>query len=214
VNDYFAIPFSLYGVPEVEEFIGREKELSQMEEALHGDGSERTVVVLQGLGGMGKTQLPVKHLKDHRDTYSATFWLNGKTEDMLKQSFASMTSRFQSEHLTSPLLKTAAESKDIDEVVASIRKWLSIKENHRWMLVFDNVDNPSVAGNKDPQAYDIRKYFPETHHGSIIVTTRSSSLRIGRVIPVRKLRDVEEGIAILTSMSGRPDLRQGKQFEL
>jgi AAA+ ATPase superfamily predicted ATPase len=65
------MPFSLYGVPEAEEFVGRGKELSQMEEALHGDGSERMVVVLQGLGGIGKTQLAVQYLKTHRDTYSA-----------------------------------------------------------------------------------------------------------------------------------------------
>jgi hypothetical protein len=203
------MPFSLYGVPEIDEFIGRTAELHKIKKAFHRSGSERRVVVLNGLGGMGKTQLAIKHLKDHRDTYSATFWLHGKTEETLKQSFVEMARRLHSEHEKSPLLRTAATSKEVDEVVASMRKWLNIKENHRWILVFDNVDNPKVAGNKDPQAYDVRRYFPEAHHGSIIITTRSASLRIGKVITVRKLQVIEDGIAILSSVSGREDLHHG-----
>jgi hypothetical protein len=214
VTDEFSLPFSLYRVPEIEEFVGRTVELSKIEEAFQRDGSERTVVVLHGLGGIGKTQLAIKHLKDHRGTYSATFWLNGRTEDTLKQSFIDMARRLHSEHENSPLLKSAAKSKDVDQVVASIRKWFSIKENNKWMLVFDNVDNPKTAGNEDRQAYDIRLYFPEAHHGSIIIATRSSSLRIGKVISVPKLQDTEEGIAISTSVSGRENLHQGNYAEI
>jgi hypothetical protein len=53
----FRLPFSLSGVPEVQTFIGREKELTNIGEALQGDGSRRRVVLLQGLGGIGKTYL-------------------------------------------------------------------------------------------------------------------------------------------------------------
>jgi hypothetical protein len=184
-----------------------------MKEAFYSDGSERTVVVLHGLGGIGKTQLTVRFLKEHKDKYSGIFWLNGRSEDTLKQSFASMAGRLQSANKASPLLKKAVESKDIDEVVGCIRKWLSIKENYRWMLVFDNIDNPKVAGNKDPQAHDVRNYFPEAYHGSIIVTTRSSSLNIGRIISLRKLQEVGEGVAILASASGRQNLDKGNRVE-
>jgi hypothetical protein len=214
VTDEFSLPFSLYGVPEIEEFVGRTVELSKIEKAFQRNGSERTIVVLHGLGGVGKTQLAIKYLKDHRETYSATFWLNGRTEDTLKQSIVDMARRLHSEHENSPLLKSAAESKDVDQVVASIRKWLSIKENNRWILVFDNVDNPKTAGNEDSQAYDIRLYFPEAHHGSIIIATRSSSLRIGKVIPVPKLQDTEESISILRLMSGREHLNHGNHAHI
>jgi hypothetical protein len=208
------MPFSLYGVPEAEEFVGRGKELSQMEEALHGDGSERMVVVLQGLGGIGKTQLAVQYLKTHRDTYSAIMWLNGRTEDTLKQSFAALAKRLYTQYKSSTLLRKTAEAENMDEIVAGVRAWLSIQGNHRWILVFDNIDNPKLPGSKDPQAYDIRCYFPEPYHGSIIVTTRSSGLKVGRVISIRKLQDIEESIAILKSMSGRPNLDQGNQVKI
>jgi hypothetical protein len=88
-----------------------------------------------------------------------------------------MAKRLHKQHKDSGLLKAAAEAKDMDEVVSGVREWLSIQRNHRWILVFDNIDNPKTPGSKDPQAYDIRCYFPEAHRGSIVVTTRSSSHR-------------------------------------
>ncbi|SLM38087.1 P-loop containing nucleoside triphosphate hydrolase [Lasallia pustulata] len=196
VKEDFTVPFSLSGIPETENFIGRKEELGKIKDALQGDGSQRAVVLLHGLGGIGKTQLAVTFVKEHRDTYSAIFWLNGKNEDTLKQSFAVMANRLYKEHPSSALLRTAAEAKDVDQVVVIIRQWLSARENHRWMLVFDNIDNPKLPGNEDPQAYDVRLYFPEAYQGSILITTRSSRLKIGKVVSVRKLVDIRESIAI------------------
>ncbi|SLM38232.1 nb-arc and tpr domain protein, partial [Lasallia pustulata] len=206
VKEDFTVPFSLSGIPETESFVGRKEELAKIKEAFQDDGSQRTVVLLHGLGGIGKTQLAVTFVKEHRDTYSAIFWLNGKNEDTLKQSFAVMANRLYKEYPSSALLRTAAEAKDVDQIVGIIRQWLSAKENHRWMLVFDNIDNPKLPGNEDPQAYDVRLYFPEAYQGSILITTRSSRLKIGKVVSVRKLVDIRESIAILTSTSGRVNL--------
>jgi len=44
------------------------------------DGSRR-IVVLYGLGGIGKIQFTVAYAKRHKDNYSAVFWLNIKDED-------------------------------------------------------------------------------------------------------------------------------------
>ena len=116
----------------------------------------------------------MEFLKVHRETYPAIFWLHGKNEDTLKHSFAQMAKRLHIEYPSSALLKRAVEEKDSDQVVAAVKQWLSIKENTQWILVFDNVDNPKLPGISDPQAYDIRSYFPEAHQGSILITTRAS----------------------------------------
>jgi adenylylsulfate kinase-like enzyme len=89
----FHLPFSLSGVPEVQKFIGRQKEMTNIREALEGDGSRRKVVLLQGLGGIGKTQLAVSFLKTYTDSYSAIVWLDGKSEDALRQSYAATAKR-------------------------------------------------------------------------------------------------------------------------
>ncbi|MCJ1271049.1 hypothetical protein MMC22_010948 [Lobaria immixta] len=203
VKESFSLPFSLSGVPEIDEFVGRKEELFKINEAFQGNGSQRKVVILHGLGGMGKTQLAVAYIKEQRDTYSAIFWLNGENEDTLKQSFAVMAERLHNEFPSSTLLKTAVEEKNADRMVAAIKQWLSRRKNTRWILIFDNVDNPKLPGIEDPQAYDIRSYFPEVHQGFILITTRSFRLQIGRVVSVKKLLDIQESITILKSTSGR-----------
>ncbi len=209
MKEDFSIPFSLSGVSEIEQFVGRKEELSKVKDSFQGDGSQRKIVLLHGLGGIGKTQLAVTFVKEHRDTYSAIFWLNGKNEDTLKQSFAGMAKRLHNEYPSSVLLRTTTKEKNLDRVVAVIKQWLSLRGNTRWMLVFDNIDNPKLPGIEDPQAYDIGLYFPEAHQGSILITTRSSRLEIGKVVPVKKLVNIQESITILASTSGRVILNQG-----
>jgi hypothetical protein len=204
----FYLPFSLSGVPEAQTFVGREKESTDIQEAFQGDGSRRKVVVLKGLGGIGKTQLAVKFVKEVADNYSAIIWLDGKTEDTLKQSFALSAKRLYKHHPASKVLKRAVESKDIDDAVASVKDWLSAERNHRWLLVFDNIDNPILPDVEDLRAYNVQSYFPGANQGSIIITTRSLRLNIGDIVPVTKL-GTEESIEILRSTSRREGLDQG-----
>lgn len=208
----FSIPFSLSGVPETKNFVGRDQELLEIKEEFQGNKSHRKTIILHGLGGIGKTQLAVKFLKEQRDTFSAIFWMNGKTQDMLKQSFVSMAKRLHNEYPSSALLSTAAESKDPEQVVEAMKRWLSAKGNCRWLLVFDNFDNPRLpSGINDPQAYDIKSYFPDAHQGFILITTRSSWVKVvGKVIQVKKLQSIGESIAILAHMSERQISDQGK----
>ena len=210
VDEDFSISFSLSGIPEVENFVGREEEFAKIDETFQGDGSHRKTVTLQGLGGIGKTQLAVTFLKRRRDAYSAIFWLNGKDEDLLKQSFATIAKRLYDKNPSSTLLRTAVESKDADQIVEAVKRWLSVKANTHWILVFDNIDNPKLPGINDPQAYDIESYFPETHQGFILVTTRTLRLNLGEVIPLKKLQNVRESIAILAHTSGRQVSDQGR----
>ena len=209
-NEDFIVAFSLTGVPEVENFVGRDKELVEIKEAFQGNGSHRKTVILQGLGGIGKTQLAVAFAKQQRDQFSAVFWLNGQTEDTLKQSFIKIAKRLHNSHPSSTLLKRAAESKEPDQIIETVKQWLSAKGNIQWMLVFDNIDNPKISGIiQEPRAYDIKSYFPEAHQGFILITTRSSQLKIGKVMPVRKLQNIGESIAIVSHMSERQISDQG-----
>ena len=61
----FLVSFSLSNVSETEQFVERE-ELTEIHRKLRGDGS-RHIVVLHGLGGIGKTQLTVAYAKRHKD---------------------------------------------------------------------------------------------------------------------------------------------------
>jgi hypothetical protein len=57
-------------------FVGRETELQEMENILQPKSPDRRVLILGGMGGIGKTQLTINYAKQHRDSYSSIFWLN------------------------------------------------------------------------------------------------------------------------------------------
>jgi len=189
--------------------VAREDELSEIHKTLQGDGSRR-VVVLHGLGGIGKTQLSIAYAKRHKDSYSAIFWLNIKDEDFLKQSFAKLAKQISREHPSAILSNNVNMNQNLNEVVDSVKSWLSIPNNTRWLMIFDNYDNPKLFGRTDPAAVDIRSFFPESFQGSIIITTRLSEVRIGHRIQIRKLGNIDDGLQILSNASGRQGLIIGK----
>ncbi|KFZ25299.1 hypothetical protein V502_00223 [Pseudogymnoascus sp. VKM F-4520 (FW-2644)] len=205
-RESFSVVFSLSVVRDIERFVAREAELVEIHRELGGDGSRRTVV-LHGLGGIGKTQLSVAYAKRHKDSYSAIFWLNIKDEDSVKQSFAKIARQISREHPSTLRLSNVDINESLDEVVDAVKAWLSRPNNTRWLMVFDNYDNPKLPSNSDPTAVDIQKFLPESYQGSIIITTRSSQVRIGHSIQIRKLSDVHDSLEILSNVSRREGLR-------
>jgi len=93
-----------------------------------------------------------------------------------------------------------------------VKAWLSLPHNIRWLLIYDNYDNPKLPGTTDPMAIDVRKFLPESYQGSIIITTRSSEVRIGHSIQIRKLGDVRDSLELLSTVSRREGLVAGTDF--
>ena len=191
--------------------MAREDELTEIHRTLRGDGTRRTVV-LRGLGGMGKTQLTIAYANRHKDNYSAVFWLNIKDEDSLRQSFAKVAKQILQEHPSASRLRSVDIKENLDEAIDTVKEWLSLPNNTRWLMIYDNYDNPKLADNKDPAAVDIRRLLPESHQGSVIITTRSSQVKIGRPIQIRKLGDVHDSVKILLNASGQDVPVDGKDI--
>jgi hypothetical protein len=190
--------------------VAREDELGEIHKALSGDGSRRTAV-LHGLGGIGKTQLAVAYTKRHKDNYSAIFWLNIKDEDSLKQSFARVARQILREHPSARWL-SSVNMKNLDEVIDALKAWQSLPYNTRWLMIYDNYDNPRLASNKDPAAVDIMKFLPEAYQGSVLITTRSSQVQIGHSIHVTKLENLRDSLKILSNASHREGVMNGKPY--
>ncbi|KAH6703057.1 putative vegetative incompatibility protein HET-E-1 [Leptodontidium sp. MPI-SDFR-AT-0119] len=207
----FSVTFSLSDAFDVEHFVAREDELSRIHKALRGDGSRRAVV-LHGLGGIGKTQLSIAYMKRHKDDYSAIFWLNIKDEDSVKQSFAKLAKQISREHPSAIPVSSQETKQNLDEVVESVKAWLSLPNNTRWLMIYDNYDTPKLCSRMDPAAVDIRKFLPDSYQGSVIITTRSSEVRIGHLIQVRKLSNIRDSLEILSTVSRRQELKTGETF--
>ncbi|EFY94781.2 Heterokaryon incompatibility [Metarhizium robertsii ARSEF 23] len=128
-ND-FSVTFSLSEVPEIQYFVAREREITEVRRILSSDGSRRAVT-LHGLGGIGKTQLAIAYTKRYRDEYSAIFWFNIKDEAAIQQSFTKVAKQILQQHPDASLLSALDLQKDHDEVVEAVKAWFNLSGNTR-----------------------------------------------------------------------------------
>lgn len=146
------------------------------------------------MGGIGKTQLAIAYAKRHRHSYESIFWLNATSPQTLRASLHRLAQRI----LTPDELKHCEN----DQLVMHVSRWLSETENTRWLLIFDNYD--------EPDQYEITKYYPYASQGSIIVTTRLPDYVSGTKVKVQHLDQLEDGLQILETRSERQNVKSGQ----
>lgn len=144
---------------------------------------QQTILVLSGMGGMGKSQMAREYAKKHQNEYTAIFWVNAKSESSLKSDFAGIARRLGLEEEDTGLLRTADQS--IATAISVARKWFDEDHNTNWLVVFDSMDSqtPSDAHDEDTgqttqneDIFDLGGYIPSACHGSVLVTSRLSCL--------------------------------------
>jgi len=206
--EQYTVRLSLASIPEAAQFVAREKELLAMHELLYSHNS-RSAVVLHGLGGIGKTQLAIQYIRQHKEKYTAIFWLNANDEDSLRLSFRTIARQILTHHPSTGELRNVDLEGDLGRIVSAVKVWLDLRNNTRWLMVYDNYDNPRTPNHSDRLAVDVRRYLPESDQGSVIITTRSANVTEGRRLPIQKLTSLEDGLKILSNMSRRGDIEGG-----
>jgi hypothetical protein len=89
--------------------------------------------------------------------------LNIKDEDSLKQSFAKVAKQILREYPLASRLSSVDIKENLDEVIDAVKAWLSLLNNTRWLMIYDNYDNPKLLGNADLTAVDICKFLLESY---------------------------------------------------
>ena len=89
--------------------------------------------------------------------------------------------------------------------MTAVKRWLNRSRNTQWLMICDNFDNPA--------AENIHQFLPEANHGSVIIITRSSTVKIGCRIQVRAL-DIPDSLEILSDTSLRETAINGEIFTL
>ncbi|CAE6405052.1 unnamed protein product [Rhizoctonia solani] len=155
-------------------YTGRELENTQLATCITESTNERRVAVVYGLGGAGKTQLVLNVVERTRDEWDHVIFVDASSNETIEQT-----------------LKEFAILKGIGGTCETTLHWLE-DCRERWLVVFDNVDTPSI---------NIRQYIPGGQHGSILITTRLPDLaRLakgpGSVCRLSSMRK-EDGLALL-----------------
>lgn len=133
-------------------FTGRSAILEGLRDRL---SASVTVVVPQalfGLGGVGKTQVALEYAHRFAADYDVVWWVSAEQPSQVRSSLA---------RLAGPLGLPAAEN--IEETVQSVLDALRRGEPYRrWLLVFDNADDPE----------DLREYLAQGP-GHVLLTSRN-----------------------------------------
>ncbi|MGW0820155.1 FxSxx-COOH system tetratricopeptide repeat protein [Streptomyces sp. NPDC002845] len=112
-------------------------------------------LALSGLGGVGKTQVAIEYVHRFMADYDLVWWTSAEHEDDVVASLAELGARIGA---------PGGEDMTVagQEAVRMLARGLPTQ---RWILVFDNADDPSW----------LSRYFPAGGGGHILVTSRNQS---------------------------------------
>lgn len=185
--------------------------MKEMEQSLLPSNADkgRKIYILHGLGGIEKTQLAIAYARKYQETYSAVLWLNGNSRDTLVQSLGAFGKHAGIVRTLEPTTSASQRSQDEEAEAQAVLRWLSLGKNHRWLVIFDNVDPEYPSNTEDQQAYDITSFLPSADHGSILITTRLASLgELGKSKEVQRLNRVQ-ALELFCHRSNLPQSTKG-----
>jgi hypothetical protein len=159
--------------------------------------------------GIGKTQLAIRFARDHKDDFTAIFWLSGKDRSTLLQSLSSFFPRLPGQSQNTE----AANDEEVEQRARHVLRWLALEGNSCWLIILDNVDQYSPVNSAAGDAYDIGEFLPAADHGSILITSRLQKLtELGNSVPVKKL-DPDNAIKLLFQSSHLSEKNAIEEFE-
>lgn len=129
-------------------FSGRDVLLVQVREAL--TVSVSGVVVLYGEGGFGKTQTSIEYAHRFASDYEAIWMIDAEQSELITGQFAALAAALD---LRAPIM---------DQTVAAQTVVADLHRGERWLLIFDNADDPD----------QLIRYLPGGR-GHVLVTSRN-----------------------------------------
>lgn len=166
-------------------FTGRDAELAAVRAALR---NESAIVVLHGLGGVGKSSIAREYGWRNRDEYSVLWWLNAQTEGGIVDGLLRLGAMFE-RGLEKLADRRAAAQRVINSMLGGFDKPA--------LLVFDNLEDEAL----------MRSWLPRT--GTRAVATSRDAAFGGDIVAVPlQFWPLETAVDYLERASGRKDLTE------
>ncbi|KAI1429008.1 hypothetical protein F5Y12DRAFT_782253 [Xylaria sp. FL1777] len=169
-------------------FFGREDQMTTLRNSLNAreDNHSMRVVAIQGLGGVGKTQLALQYANTSLKMFDIIIWIPAETQIKIIQTLARYASNLG--------LSSKEDKQDDYQSVQKLRDWLNTIEDP-FLLIFDNVEDADL----------LEQIWPASTNASIIITTRSPSVANRRTTNVIALQCFEDdaGVEVLCALAGK-----------
>ena len=134
-------------------FTGRDDVLERLRDLLlHASVTAVLPQALHGLGGVGKTQVALEYAHRFKGDYDLVWWISSEQPDLIPTELAD---------LARPLGLRPGDN--VGEASGAVLDALRRGDPHtRWLLIFDNADEPS----------ELKDFLPEGP-GHILITSRN-----------------------------------------
>ena len=138
-------------------FTGRKELLAELHASLvPGETAAVVPHALQGMGGVGKSQLAIEYAYLHQSDFDVIWWVPAEHDVQIKNSLAELGQRLN--------LGVGTEANVAVRVVLdALRGGTRWRIPSNWLLVFDNAESLEV----------VRPYLPTGGPGRILVTSRN-----------------------------------------
>ncbi|MCD0452583.1 FxSxx-COOH system tetratricopeptide repeat protein [Actinocorallia sp. API 0066] len=140
--------------PRNKNFTGRAALLTRLRERISGQVTAVVPHALHGLGGVGKTQVAVEYAYRYRGEYDLVWWIPADQPALVRSSLAGLAPSLGLPPVTATGIEDAANA-----VLDALRRG---EPYARWLLVFDNADQPE----------DLKEVLPHGP-GHVLITSRN-----------------------------------------
>ncbi len=154
-------------------FTGRDALLLRIHEILKPQPNSITFssLALNGIRGIGKTQVAVEYAYRYHFDYTSVFWINAETYDTIMASYQTIASCLD-------LLDK--KGLDLNNLIFRLSRWLNV--HSKWLLVIDGVEDLKLMS----------QFLPNVRRGSILFTTYLPTLdTLAQTIEVEPLTMIE-----------------------